>query len=301
MYQTIIIGIDGRSQDAEVLALAQQLAEPGAELIAVSVAVTERSRLHAPGRASDEARLDAAEEVVDAFTEPRVRLEGVVASAPSVGEGLRDIAVGARADLIVVASSRRGLAGRIFAGDAVRDVLRHAPCPVAVSTVGHASVGPLERITVGYDGSQESDAALGEAVRLGQRDGASVSLVEIVEPAVAASAMEGAYPAGSFDDEYQRARDNLDRVAERYGLHGVIQTGRPAHELAEASRDADLLVIGLREYSLLDRLLVGSTAHALLREQSAPMLITPPDWGPETTHDALDSPESTPAGEEETA
>lgn len=289
MFQTIIIGIDGRPQDAEALALAQQLAEPGAEIIAAKIAVIDTGLLRtSPVRFEAEA-LEAAEDVVDAFTEPRVRTEGVVTCAASVGQGLCEVAVGASADLIVIASSRRGLAGRVFAGDAVRDVLRHAPCPVAIATVGQTAAGALKHITVGYDGSEASETALAEAVRIGERDHAAVDVVEVVEPALAVAAMGGAYSGNALDDQYERAHQHLEGIVERHGVHGVIATGRAAHELAKASRSSDLLVIGLRNYDLLDRMLIGSTGHALLREQSAPMLITPPG---EDSHnvatDALD-------------
>jgi nucleotide-binding universal stress UspA family protein len=276
VFQTIIIGIEGRPQDAEVLALAMQLGEPGAEIIAAKIAVVDESLFQSVAASSQDALLADSESTVDAFTESRVTTEGVVMSAPSVGQGLAELAMGARADLIVVASSRRGLAGRVFAGDAVRDVLRHAPCPVAVATVGHAADGALARIVVGYDASVESAAALEAAMQIARRDGASVSVVEVVEPTIAVASMSGAYTGTSIDDGFQSAKAHLQRVLEEHGLHGVVAVGRAAHELAEASRGADLLAIGLHEYGLLDRLLIGSTSHALLREQCAPMLITPP-------------------------
>ncbi len=292
MFQTIIIGIDGRPQDAEVLALARQLGEPDAEIIATNIAVIDAGLLRASGASTEPDLLDQAEAVVDTFTEPRVRVEGVVTSAESIGQGLREIARGANADLIVVASSRRGLAGRIFAGDAVRDVLRHAPCPVAVATVGHHAEGPLTRVTVGYDGTAEATVALRLAAELGRRDDATVDVIEVVDATASAAAMAGTYAGEMLDDAYRRAEGHLKEIAKEYGLRGTIAVGRAAHELAEASRNSDLLSIGLHHYGVLDRLLVGSTAHALLREQASPLLVTPPLAARAEEHhvaDALDS------------
>lgn len=297
MLQTIIIGIDGRPQDAEVLALARRLADPGAEIIATSVAVIEGLVMRAATLERTSDVEDEAERIVEAFTEPRVRTEGVVTRAASVGQGLARVARGARADLIVVASSRRGLFGRAFAGDSVRDVLRHAPCAVAVAPVGYAAGGPIETVVVGYDGSPESDRALHGAVEIARRDGGRVNVVEVVEPFAAATAlggMGGVGDAGAQELEiaYDRARTNLDRITAQYDLHGVITTGRAAHELVKASAGADLLCVGLHEHGLLDRLMIGSTAHALLREQSAPLLISAPhveDPGDHHTTDGLDT------------
>jgi nucleotide-binding universal stress UspA family protein len=276
MFQTIIVGVDGRPQDLEALALARQLGEPGAEIIAAKIAVLDRSMLGIAGLQPHDTALDGADAVVDALTESVDGVEGVVSGAESVGLGLRDVAVGAGADLIVISSSRRGLLGRAFVGDSGRDVLRHAPCAVAVATVGHLAKGPLRRVTVGYDGSGASKIALDEAVRVGRRDGARIDIVDVVDPAIAAAAITGAYVGNAVDDGYERARGQLERVLREYGLHGVVTTGRPAHELVRASRGSDLLAIGLHRRGLLDRLLLGSTAHALLREQCAPLLVTPP-------------------------
>ncbi|MBJ7470316.1 MAG: universal stress protein [Solirubrobacteraceae bacterium] len=296
MLQTIIIGIDGRPQDAEALALAHRLADPGAEIIATSVAVIEALMVRAATRTGvGDVEADA-ELVVEEFTEPRVRTEGIVTRARSVGRGLARVARGASADLIVVASSRRGALGRTFAGDSVRDVLRHAPCPVAVAPVGYAAEGPISTIVVGYDGSKESDLALHGAVAIAQRDSGRVNVVEVVEPFVAITAL-GGEGGREIDAEYDRARTNLDKIATQYDLHGVIASGHAATELARSSRDADLLCIGLHEHGVLDRLMLGSTAHALLREQSAPLLISTPhvtDPLDHPAHDGLDSGGSSP-------
>lgn len=275
MLQTIIIGIDGRPQDAEALALARRLADPGAELIAVNVAAVERGVARATPLSSAAEARQRAEAAIDRFLETRRDIEGLATSGSSVGKGLAAMARGARADLIVLASSRRGLIGRTFAGDSVRDVLGHAPCPVAVAPVGYDATGPIEQVVVGYDGSPEAKLALELAMAVSTRDGGDVQVVEVVEAYAAASTL-GAAAGQLVEDEYARARAALDDLAERYALQGRITTGRAAHELARAGRDADLLCVGLHEHGMLDRLMIGSTAHALLREQCAPLLIAPP-------------------------
>lgn len=274
MFETIVVGIDGRPQDEEALALALRLADPGAEIIVASVGVL--NRLHT-GVGSDE--LDPqtyarVEDIVDAFTDGRPGVEGAVAEAHSVGAGLRDVAKACQADAIVVSSSRRGLLGRIFAGDSVRDVLREAPCAVGIAPVGYeAPTGPLKRVVVGHDGSPAAESALRRAVELRSREAADIELVQVVEPFAPAT---GALLNGaSVVAEYGIATSNLARIEERYGLGGAIVTGSAAHELARTARGADLLLVGLEERSLLERLTIGSTIHALLREQAAPLLVVP--------------------------
>lgn len=295
MLQTIIIGIDGRPQDAEAMALARRLGDDEAELIVTSVATDGSSDRRGSGFSGGER---TAERVVDRAVDDDPRTERAVVNADSVGQGLAQLARGARADLIVLASSRRGLLGRTFAGDTISDVLRHAPCPVAVAPVGYdAPGGKVARIVVGYDGSPEADAAAALAADLAARDHARVGAVQVVEDYAAATAL-GGISAGVdgrlIDAAYDAARANLDGLTDRYAFDGVITTGRATHELVEASRDADVLCIGLHEHGVLDRLLAGSTAHALLREQSAPLIIVPPRVASAEARHVADALDDTP-------
>lgn len=277
MFSTIVVGIDGRAHDHESLALARALADEGASIVAVGVATVEDTGGRRSGRQIDPAVLEQIDEKVDRTVESYDDVEGVVVTAASVGRGLREVALGSKADLIVSGSSRRGTLGRIFAGDQVRDILRHAPCPVAVAPVGYQhDAGPLARIGVGHDGSAEADAALRLAIGLKSRDGASVDIVEVVEP-YPLTPPAGAVAGATLVADVRRARANLDRIVEETGLPGRIITGSAAHELARLGRSVDLIAVGLHHRGLLDRLLVGSTAHALLREQAAPVLVVPPN------------------------
>lgn len=276
MFSTIVVGIDGRAHDHESLALARALADEGASIIAVGVATVEDGTSRRSSRQIDPAILEEIDEKVDRTIEPYDDIEGVVTTSASVGRGLREVALGAKADLIVTGSSRRGTLGRIFAGDQVRDILRHAPCPVAVAPVGYRhDDGPLARIGVGHDGSAEADAALRLAIGLKSRDGASIDIVEVVEP-YPLTPPAGEIAGATLVADVRRARANLDRIVEETGLPGRIITGSAAHELARLGRSVDLIAVGLHHRGLLDRLLVGSTAHALLREQAAPVLVVPP-------------------------
>ncbi len=276
MFTTIVVGIDGRAHDHEALALARALGGEQATIVAVGVATTEERRMRRGGDQIDASSLERMDERVDRTVEPYGDTEGVVTGAPTVGRGLREVALGSRADLIVTGSSRRGRLGRIFAGDEVRDILRHAPCPVAVAPVGYRNDGGrLTRIGVGHDGSVEADGALRCAIELSQRDGAAIDVVEVVEP-FPIMPPAGEVAGTTLVADVRRARANLDRIVQETGLDGRIITGSAAHELARLGHSVDLIAVGLHHRGLLDRLLVGSTAHALLREQAAPVLVVPP-------------------------
>ena len=69
----------------------------------------------------------------------------------------------------------------------------------------------------------------------------------------------------------------LDALVAALGpnVSGELLEGEPAHELARAGRELDLLVCGSRSDGPLTRLLLGSTSEALVREAPCPVMVLP--------------------------
>lgn len=272
MFSTVVIGIDGRQQDDEAFALATQLADPGARFIAANVAGRGPGlvRPGTPVTAGD--LLTARRALVDRFVERHDACTGVVAVSVSVGRGLEHVAQREGADLVVVASSRRGLPGRAFAGEAVWDVLAHTHCPVAVAAVGQHHGHQLKHLVVGLDGSEASRAGVRHAVHLARREHAELTAVAVIDPVAPVTAVPGVFVDGKLHGARELAHASLDAVAREYGIHGVVAVGDAAAELADASADSDLLVVGCSEQGFLRRLLAGSTTRTLARNHSSPVL-----------------------------
>jgi nucleotide-binding universal stress UspA family protein len=276
MFETIVIGVEGRPQDTEALALARQLGGPDVRLIAANVASMSDGLGLAgtPDIAAD--LLAGAERIVTTFAAGHLGIDAVATAAPSVAEGLHDIASGAGADLIVLGASHHRLVGRFRSGEALCQIVRHAPCPVAICGADHHVAGKLEQIVVGYDGSEVAEHAVQLAVELGGRDAAQVMAVEVIEPAMPLAVMPGATASGTVAVDHDRVRADLDHLTARFGLHGVVQVGHAGPVLNEAARGADLLVAGYHDSGLLERLVRRSTSHALVREHRTPVLLIPP-------------------------
>ncbi len=129
----------------------------------------------------------------------------------------------------------------------------------------------MNTIVVGIDGSPVSVSALRYAIREAQLRGDRVRAVTAWHvPAVAYGA--GLTPAVPYPADYkQAAADLLARSLAEVDpgdvpVEGVVREGESGHVLIEEAQDAEQLVVGCHDRSLLGRLLhhsvSGECAHA---------------------------------------
>lgn len=271
----VVVGFDGRPGSRDALALAKALCgTTTAELIVASVRPYWPDLLGPDGFAlaieEDELWIrQGATEILDALPfSPRVLDGGHETS------GLKELAATEGADLIVVGSSHRGRVGRVFPGSVGQRVLSDAPCAVAVAPHGLADRElRFGTIAVGYDGSRESGVALGTAIELAERTGASLQVLGVVD-------VDVVLRCEATEPEEARVRRHLDRALERLPRNVTgearLLCGAPRHAILEAAADADLLVIGSRgHYGVARRLLLGSVAARVMRGAPCPTLVTP--------------------------
>jgi nucleotide-binding universal stress UspA family protein len=124
-----------------------------------------------------------------------------------------------------------------------------------------------QTIVVGTDGSQAADRALEEAIDIAQRDGARLHLVTAFpDPAVIRERVTSG--ASSVQVNLSEVADSLlTRAAARAGEKGVpVETYASESDPAEAilevakAQDADLIVVGSRGLSGIQRFLLGSVS-----------------------------------------
>ena len=221
---------------------------------------------------------------------------GVPATATAIRTGgsparaLHGLAEDSDAKLLVIGSSRRGPIGRVLASAVTDRLLRGAPCPVAVAPVGftfedaNASPGV---IGVAFTDTPDGHAALATARALAAPARARVRVLTVAEPLD--MLVTGSLDASMLED-VRRARHTAAEAVLRRGIEalpenlsagGQILSGRPADALAAASEGLGLLVCGSRGYGPVRTLLLGGTAHALVRKAACPVLVVPraPDDG----------------------
>lgn len=213
----------------------------------------------------------------------------------TVGRGLHEVAEEIGADLLVIGSSRRGLLGRVLIGDDTRAALNGAPSAIAIAPAGYAQHPAVVReIGVGYNGSPESDHALGSARKLAGQLDAKLSAFEAVYLPAHLYAAPGYPDEQAIEELIQAARERVARIE---GVEPHAAYGQPAEELALYSASLDLLVIGSRSYGPIGRLVHGSTAQQLARTARCPLLVlTRAAREAEETAVSLDEREATAAG-----
>lgn len=274
----IVAGINGAEGGVDALALARRLAPPSAEIIAVTVAVLDGHPSRAVSLDYDARIRQDALLRLDELRSEDADLEVETQEGASVGAGLHAAAERLDADLLVVGSCRRGLVGRIFAGDDVRQTLRGAPCPVAVAPRDVALTDtPIGTIGLGWDAGPEADEALGFARTLAAGTGAELHALSVVAmPPWEATGDTTTPEVAAAVEHVQGLLDALDDV------ETTTVTGRAPDELATFAAEVDVLVVGSHQRGPAGRIAMGSASEHLARESTRPLVVVPRSRHPAT-------------------
>lgn len=154
------------------------------------------------------------------------------------------------------------------------------------------TVAEIRTVLVPLDGSEPAESALELAETLASALGSRLALVRVtptLEEVVArtsAGHMAGAAIFVDVTPHWEEERAEADRYLERLA-GGVRQRGLqvethhvqgdPAQEILRLAREvpADLVVMSTRGQGGLKRLVLGSTADAVVRAAAAPVLLVP--------------------------
>jgi nucleotide-binding universal stress UspA family protein len=262
--------------------------------IEVLAVVPQATRWPAPGREDhgpilviDTAHRAAAEVAVQAAVErleqARFRAWGtVLAGHPA--ETIVLHATSERSDVVVVGTRSPGAFRRLVAGSVSSKVARYARISVLVAR----TADPIRRIVLGYDASPDADLALDLVARLPFRNADSVTVCTVYESVaplaygIAPTMVAQVHAAHQADLHEARgaaeavAADGARRLRERgvFAEHRAIH-GTPHEHLAIAASEssADLLVVGSRGLSGIERFFLGSTSAALVAHPPTSVLV----------------------------
>jgi nucleotide-binding universal stress UspA family protein len=140
-------------------------------------------------------------------------------------------------------------------------------------------------IVVGVDGSAHSCRALGWAMREAAQHDLPLTVIAVrratVRPATEIYWPLPDYPDGTSldaDSVRKAVRKMVDEAAAETGepvpdVTVTVPTGNPAKELARASRDADMLVVGSHGSGGFASLLLGSVSSQVAHHAAVPVVI----------------------------
>ncbi len=275
MFSNVLVGIDGGEGGRDALALARQLAAPGAQLTLAGVWSTRDAMASAiTGRAHPATAGHELLEHLRAAEDLDCRVVQISAGSPQ--QGLHELAEQSGADLLVVGASRHGDGERHLLGDHARGALHGASCAVAVAAPGFAGAPRIGDIGVAWDGGASARAALAQARTIAGSTGARLHGMSVVAPLPGMFTPELVAYAQVLDDtageEVRRRRTELEAL----GLD-VVRAGKgiAAVELCEWSEEVDLLVLGSRGFGPVRRLFLGSTGDAVVRHARTSVLVLP--------------------------
>jgi nucleotide-binding universal stress UspA family protein len=282
VFNTIVVGIDGREGGRDALALGERLRRLfGGELVAVHAYPYDF--FVARGRTPDFESVmhgNAQGLIADELERAGIPAHTMALPDGSPGRALHVAAKWHESDLIVVGSDHRRAIGRVLAGDVTAATLHGARCPIVVAPRRYAEHGgDIRTIGVGYDGSRESHAAARLAAELAAAIDARLRVILVLEPPTPGGEGLAYHPEREERAEATRERAQLvlDDLLGELGeiATGDVVVGDAVVELSYAANDLDLLVTGSRGYGPVRRAILGSTSSKLMHQAPCPVLVLP--------------------------
>ncbi len=196
------------------------------------------------------------------------------------------IAASETADMMLLTTRGRGVAGRTLFGSVADEVSRRGLRPTLIMRPDHDLRYP-ERIVVPLDGGSRAEQAIPVARRLAVTLGCPIILVHVVdqeelEETPFGHDEPGSVADGAAPDEVNVAIDQAATYLQRQELaletdevtvqHRVI-IGDTIPALIEFADPADIVVVASRAHTGLRRLVDQSVAEHLVRRAPSPILI----------------------------
>ncbi|MBN1956347.1 MAG: amino acid permease [Anaerolineae bacterium] len=201
------------------------------------------------GRWQARSRRKELEKTLASLNEGGLVVQSITRVARSIAQGILDTAVEEEIDLILLGWGGPLRARGTLLGPVLDQVLRNAPCHVLV-TQGKGIHTTPTRILVPTAGGPHAQMAAKVAAMLVETLGGEITLLCIqTEPAT--------------EQQMAESQERLDQTAAALALHATPQrkiVAAPSilEGIVQEAREHDLVMLGVSEETLLDRLIFGS-------------------------------------------
>ncbi|PVU77593.1 universal stress protein UspA [Sulfolobus islandicus] len=137
----------------------------------------------------------------------------------------------------------------------------------------------MKRILVGYDGSENAERALDFAIELASKFSARLFIVEVIDLTLFYNS--GVLPpleaTKSLEEKAKKDVKKAIEKAKSKGVdtEGITLEGDPAHSILEFAKDnqVDVIVIGSRGLSKVQRIFLGSVSNKIVQESRIPVIV----------------------------
>ncbi|SBT45216.1 universal stress protein [Micromonospora narathiwatensis] len=221
-----------------------------------------------------------AEELVSAaVAEARAAAPGLRVSGEIIDGEAAAVLLGETPTATMIVLGDRGLGGfaALVVGSVAIQVAQHADCPVLVARGAQRAAGP---VVVGVDGSVLSRAAVEFAAEEAAVRGARLHAVHAYTHPTSSGPGDMqplVYEESQLRGEEDRIlAESLTGLTDRWPevpLTREVVRGRPVAVLTEASRTAQLVVVGGQGRGELSGLLLGSVSQGVLHHADCPVTV----------------------------
>ncbi|AMO63136.1 universal stress protein UspA-like protein [Mycolicibacterium phlei] len=180
------------------------------------------------------------------------------------------------ADMVVVGCRGLGAIERRLLGSVSWGLLHHARCPVAVIHADAPEIDSTAPVVVGVDGSPASDAAVAAAFDEASRRGVELVAVHAWSDWSNYYEVPGVQPIALEREAEEILAERLAGWQEQYPdvtVRRVVVMDRPAHQLLEQAKTAQLTVLGSRGRGGFVGMLLGSVSAAVAESAHTPVLV----------------------------
>ncbi len=289
--RNVVVGYDGGGPARDALALGETLCRALHGKLVLANVYPFDPRPLTPGYETEreKARHEAESTLREA---PVTRVEGpgverIALAAGSAARGLHELAHARPAAVLVLGSSHRSGLGRVVPGRVATKLLHGASCPLAIAPAGYADrAADLRTVAVGFDGSEQAQLAARQAALLALEAGAGLRLIAVVDT------FGAMYLGPERQTVLNVVQEELDeRIQHLLGSLPVelscdvslLRGPVPRTLLAEAEKEADLLVLGSRAYGPIGSVLLGSVSSQVIHTCPLPLLVVPRGTGDQGT------------------
>ncbi|MFJ5774625.1 universal stress protein [Streptomyces sp. NPDC093094] len=264
MADLVVVGVDGSASSlTAVEAAAASAVRRGAVLRVVHADVPVKPRLVVPDPASGALVHEAAAHA--RYVAPEV----IVTEAVVTGDPVHVLeAESQAAALIVVGSRGKGNIAGLLLGSTPVPLAAHSRCPVMTVREEHRPSDRAGPVVLGFDGSPDSDEAVGLAFAEAAQRRAQLVVVHARQPD---KDSPGTAPESAEQSPAAAIAGRAGACPDVTVRHDLV-SGTAREVLLEASRTAQLLVVGARGLGAITGLLQGSVSQALMARAHCPVV-----------------------------